>query len=79
MTTTSDDHPLPTQTAAPPVVPPKRPNVSAAMADDDGQTRFQELDNRLQAAEQATRAALARLARVIEWEERKRPTDPTDA
>jgi hypothetical protein len=55
-----DDRPLPTQTAAPPTVPPRRPIVETTMADDDA--RRHELDSILQ--QLATIAHIAELARL---------------
>jgi hypothetical protein len=58
---------LATQTAAPPVVPPKRPMVGAAMADDWRQEharqaqQLQDLLCQLDTAIEAHRAAQARL------------------
>jgi hypothetical protein len=47
---TRNDRPLATHTAAPPVVPPKRPIVGLAMADDDWRARFGEHLRQLDAA-----------------------------
>ncbi len=59
------DCPLDTQTAAPPAVPPRRPIVVAAMADDfDFASQFQRLQDlgrQLATAQRETQAALARL------------------
>jgi hypothetical protein len=54
---TSPDRPLAIQTAAPPVVPPKRPIVGVAMVDDDDLSRLQAQAQPL-AATTATRSSL---------------------
>ena len=60
---THPDHPLATQTAAPPAVPPRRPIVGVAMADDDERAqRLQDSVQLLQLAHEATQAAIARVA-----------------
>jgi hypothetical protein len=57
----SDDRPLDTQTAAPPLVPPRRPLIGAAMQDDDAHRLPEDLARRLAVAQDVTRAVLARL------------------
>ncbi len=47
MATSDDDRPLTTQTAAPPTVPPKRPIVGLALADEGWRERFQEQQKQL--------------------------------
>jgi len=65
---TPDDRPLDTQTSAPPIVPPRRPIVGLALADDDywprfwqQQARLQDLERLLLNVQQVNREALARL------------------
>jgi hypothetical protein len=48
--TTDDDRPLATQTAAPPIVPPRHPIVAAGLQDDaEWRARFQEQQRQLAA------------------------------
>jgi hypothetical protein len=66
---TSSDCPLAIQTAAPPVVPPRRPIVGIAMPDDDFGERLARLDDlarALEASHAATQAALRALRERLE-------------
>jgi hypothetical protein len=69
----TSETPLPTQPAAPPVVPPKRPNVCASLADDSdarGQ-RIEELRRQLDEVQRQIDAQIARFKqnRVRLWPE----------
>ena len=53
---------LETQTAAPPAVPPKRPLVGIAMADDAGSRPFHDMRRRFEKLRRQIEAALAGLS-----------------
>lgn len=62
---TRDDCSLDTQTAAPPLIPPRRPLVGVAMADhDELRSRLQAMMRQLERSREQIDDALARIAHI---------------